>query len=72
MQMGHTLTVRVPPDLAGWLEHEARRTGVSQGKIIRDQLEQLRRGGSGQPFLRHAGVVRGPRDLSRRKGFSRS
>ena len=71
-QVGHTLTVRVPRDLAEWLEHEAKRTGVSQGRIVRDQLERLKRVDSGQAFLRHAGAVRGARDLSGRKGFSRS
>jgi hypothetical protein len=70
--MGHTITIRLDQDLAEWLEREARRTGVSQGKIVRDQLERARAGGASQPFMRLAGVVRGgPRDVSRRKGFSR-
>jgi hypothetical protein len=68
--MGHTLTIRLDKDLAAWLETESRRTGVSQGKIVRDQLEKAR-SGSVRPFMRLAGSVRGPRDLSRRKGFSR-
>lgn len=70
--MSHTLTIRLDPDLAAWLEQEARRTGVSQGKIVRDQLEQARTSASSKPFMRLAGIVRGgPRDLSTRKGFSR-
>jgi hypothetical protein len=68
--MSHTITVRLDKDLAEWLEEQSRRTGVSQGKIIRDQLEQARARG-GQSFLRLAGAVRGARTLSRRKGFSR-
>jgi hypothetical protein len=70
--MGHTLTVRLAKDLAEWLEREARRTGVAQGKIVRDQLEKARRNAATQRFMRLAGAVRGgPRDVSTRKGFSR-
>lgn len=69
--MGHTLTVRLDKDLAGWLERESRQTGLSQGKIVRDQLEKARSGGATRSFMRLAGAVRGPKDLSTRKGFSR-
>jgi hypothetical protein len=69
--MGHTITVRLDPALAAWLEAEAARTGVSQGRIIRDQLERARRTRGSRAFMRLAGAVRGPKDLSRRKGFSR-
>jgi hypothetical protein len=69
--MGHTLTVRLDRDLAAWLEEESRKTGVSQGKIVRDQLEKAKTGGAVRPFMRLAGAANGPRDLSRRKGFSR-
>jgi hypothetical protein len=70
-QMSHTITVRLTKELAGWLEDLSRRTGVPQGKIIRDQLERARKQAAGQAFLRLAGSVRGPKDLSSRKGFSR-
>ena len=50
----------------------AARMGVSQGKVIRDQLEQARARSSHQGFMRLAGTVRGSKDLSSRKGFSRS
>jgi hypothetical protein len=63
--------VRLTKELADWLAEQARRTGVSQGKLIRDQLEQAR-AAADKPFMRLAGVVRGPKDLSTRKGFSRS
>jgi hypothetical protein len=69
--MGHTITVRLDKDLAGWLEAESKKTGVPQGKIIRDQLERAKAGGTTRSFMRLAGSVRGARDLSRRKGFSR-
>jgi predicted DNA-binding protein len=69
--MGHTITVRLTRELAEWLEEAAARTGVSQGKIVRDQLEQAKANSTERAFIRLAGSVRGPRDLSSRKGFSR-
>jgi hypothetical protein len=71
--MGHTLTVRLDHDLAEWLERESAKTGVSQGQIVRDQLQRARAAASAQAFMRLAGAVRGgPREVSTRKGFSRS
>jgi hypothetical protein len=69
--MGHTLTVRLDRALAAWLEEQSRNTGVSQGKIVRDQLEKARSAAPDRPFMRLAGAASGPRNLSRRKGFSR-
>lgn len=67
--MGHTITVRMDADLAAWLEQQARKTGVSQGQLVREQLERAR-GASRKRFMRWAGSVKGARDLSSRKGFS--
>jgi hypothetical protein len=72
IHMGHTITVRLTKELAAWLAHAAAKTGMPQGKIVRDQLEKARTSGRAQAFMRLAGVVRGPKDLSARKGFSRS
>ena len=69
--MGHTITIRLDQDLAVWLEEESKKTGLSQGKIVRDQLERAKTGTSTRAFMRLAGTVRGARDLSTRKGFSR-
>ena len=69
--MSQTVTVRLTRELAQWLEETSARTGVPQGKIIRDQLERARRGTGSRPFLRLAGAVKGPSDLSSRKGFSK-
>lgn len=69
--MGQTITIRLTKELADWLEEVSARTGVSQSKIIRDQLEQVRANSANQAFLRLAGAVRGPRDLSSRRGFTR-
>jgi predicted transcriptional regulator len=68
-QMSNTLTVRIPADLAEWLDDTARKTGVPRGRIVRQELERARKSGA-QPFLRLAGAVDGPRDLSLRKGFA--
>ena len=70
--MRHTVTVRLTEELAAWLESTAARSGVSQSKLIRDQLERAMASGEAQGFLRLAGAISGPKDLSRRKGFSRS
>jgi hypothetical protein len=69
--MSHTITIRLTKELAAWLEYMSAKTGVSQGKIVRDQLEKARAGAPRQSFMRLAGSIRGPRDLSSRKGFSR-
>ena len=69
-QMSNTITVRLPEDLAGWLDAASRKAGVPRGRIIREQLELARRREK-QPFLRLAGSMEGPHDLSTRKGFSR-
>jgi hypothetical protein len=70
--MSHTITVRLDPGLARWLEETAARMGVPQGKIVRDQLEEARAKTKTRSFMRLAGAIRGPRNLSKRKGFSTS
>lgn len=69
--MGQTLTIRLTRDLARWLEETARRTGVSQGEIVRTQLERAHSEKKARPFMRLAGCVEGASDLSSRKGFSK-
>jgi hypothetical protein len=69
--MSHTITIRLSKDLASWLERVAAETGVSQGQVIRDQLEKVK-ANTPRAFMRLAGSVRGPKDLSTRKGFSRA
>ncbi len=70
--MGQTITVRLTKELADWLEETAAKTGVSQGRIVRDQLARAKAAAASQAFMRLAGAVRGPKDLSARKGFSGS
>ena len=69
--MGQTLTIRLTPELAAWLRELSEQAGVPQGQIVRDQLEKARSGEPRRRYMRLAGSVRGTRDLSRRKGFSR-
>jgi hypothetical protein len=70
--MSQTITIRLTKDLSKWLEKTATRTGMSQGQLIREQLEKARAANANRSFMRLAGSVRGPRNLSQRKGFSKS
>lgn len=70
-QMSQTVTIRLTKELAAWLEQIAKRSGVPRGRFIREQLERARASRSDQSFMRLAGTIRGARDLSKRKGFSR-
>ncbi len=70
--MGNTLTIRLNDDLLAWLKDTSRKTGVPVGRLVRQQLEIAREVRSGDKrFLRHAGKISGPADLSSRKGFER-
>ncbi len=69
--MSQTITIRLTKELAAWLEKTSTTTGLSQGRIIRDLLERSRGAHSDKAFMRLAGAMRGPKDLSSRKGFSR-
>jgi len=71
--MGHTLTIRLPKNLATWIENTSARTGISQGELVRQHLERARSQDTGsKKFMRLAGKIRGgTRDLSTRKGFSK-
>lgn len=69
-QMSNTITVGLPEDLAEWLETAARKAGIPKERIVREELEKARSAAT-RPFLRWAGAIAGPSDLSVRKGFSR-
>jgi hypothetical protein len=71
--MSQTITVRLGKELSSWLEETASRTGLSQGQIVREQLEKAKLAKEEKPFMRWAGSIKGlPRNLSSRKGFSKS
>jgi hypothetical protein len=71
MLMGNTITIRLPQELAEWLKSTARKTGIPMGRLVRDQLELAKRETGDKPFLRYAGIMSGPADLSSRKGYSK-
>ena len=68
--MSSTLTIRLPEDLARWLEETARKSGIPRGRVVKMELERAQKDSS-RPFMRLAGTIDGPPDLSSRKGFSR-
>jgi Arc/MetJ-type ribon-helix-helix transcriptional regulator len=68
--MSRTITVRLTEELTAWLRETVRKTGVPAGRLIRDQLEKAKKETGGQSFLRHAGELSGPANLSSRKGFA--
>lgn len=70
--MRNTLTIRLTRELSEWLRETSRKTGVPAGRIIREQLEKARRRAGNRRFMRLAGKIAGPPDLSSRRGFSRS
>ena len=72
--MSRTLTIRLTDEIAEWLRQTSKRSGIPAGRIIREQLERAKTesDGGGKAFMRLAGIVDGPGNLSTRKGFSRT
>jgi len=64
------ITIRLTTELAQWLEERRRQTGLPVSRIIRHQLERAKAESGKQRFLRLAGQISGPPDLSSRKGFA--
>ena len=69
--MSKTLTVRLPDELARWIDEQAHVTGRSRGSLVKEALEKAKQA-EAKPFLKLAGGISGPADLSLRKGFSGS
>jgi hypothetical protein len=57
--------------LETWLRETSRRTGVSVGQVVRQQLERSKAEAGRHQFLRFARKVDAPPNLSSRKGFAR-
>ena len=70
--MSNTITVRLDKDLTIWLSETAQRTGRSQGQIVCEQLQKAKAATPERAFMRWAGVIDGPKNLSSRKGFSKT
>ena len=69
--MRGTLSIRIDPEQAAWLEQTAARTGRSVAAIVRDQIDRARRDPSTRRYMRLAGAVAGDTGGSQRKGFTR-
>jgi hypothetical protein len=70
--MSQPITIRVPAELSEWLASEAKRTGVSPGKLVRDHLAKAKAEAVGKPFMHLAGRIKGPKNLSERKGYAKA
>jgi hypothetical protein len=67
------LTIRLDHDLLAWLKKRSGITRVPMARLVREHLEDAKAKEGKQRFLRHMGAISGgSRDLSSRKGFSRS
>jgi predicted transcriptional regulator len=70
--MSNTLTVRLPQDLIDRLRHEASRTGLPVGRVVRHSLEAALAREEKNLLQQFSGLIKGgPPDVSSRKGFSR-
>lgn len=69
--MRETLTVRIDPEQAAWLEATAERTGRSVAAIVREQIDRARTATTERRYMRLAGSVEGDPGASQRKGFSK-
>jgi hypothetical protein len=68
--MRKTLTVRIDPEQAEWLEQVAVRSGRSVGSIVREQIDRARKAPTGKAYMRLAGAASIDRNASQRRGFS--
>ena len=69
--MRGTLSVRLDPEQAAWLEERARQTGRPVGAIVREEIDRARGERPAPGFKRLAGGVKRDPKASERKGFSR-
>lgn len=70
--MSNTLTVRLPEELLERLREKSRRTGLPMGQVVQQSLESTLEREGDPAWMKHAGTIAGPRNLSSRKGYSRS
>jgi predicted transcriptional regulator len=74
--MSNTLTIRVSDDLLKRLREKSRRTGLAMGQVVRQCVEnglsEETPAEHNQAWRKYVGIIKGgPKDVSRRKGFSR-
>jgi predicted DNA-binding protein len=69
--MSNTLTIRLPEELLQRLREKSRRTGLPMGRVVRQAVENSLQ--QDEPaWMKYAGTMSGPKNLSSRKGYSRS
>ena len=71
--MGQTLSIRLDDELLAALDHEARRTGMSRNRLIRDAVVlRLGRAPGLGPLREVVGLIQGPADLSTNRAYRRA
>ena len=70
-RMSTKLSIRLPDELARWIEKKAQASGRSKGILVKEALELIQVK-EAKPFMRLAGKVKGASDLSSRKGFAKA
>jgi len=70
--MSNTLTIRLPEQLIERLREQSRRTGLPVNRVVRQSLEKTLEESAEPAWMKYAGTMTGPRNLSSRKGYSRS
>jgi ribbon-helix-helix CopG family protein len=72
VRVSQNLSIRLEDDLVAALDEEARRSGVSRNRIVRDAIvRSLVRKDLGR-FREAVGLMRGPRDLSTNRAYRRA
>lgn len=64
------ITIKLPKPVANWLAKAAKKNGVAAEEIATRELERAKLYAE-KPFMRLAGMLDGPADLSGREGFGR-
>ena len=67
--MNSTITIRLPEELATWIEKIAETTGQTRSEVVRMHLEHARLAREEKPWMKLIGCMEGPPDLSMREGF---
>ncbi|MGH9497031.1 MAG: ribbon-helix-helix protein, CopG family [Candidatus Sulfotelmatobacter sp.] len=70
--MSNTITVRLPDELIERLRAKSRNTGLPVNRVVRQSLEKTLAENAEPAWMKYAGTMSGPKNLSSRKGYSRS
>ena len=71
--MSQTLSIRLDEETLAALDEEARKTGMSRNRIVRDAVAQrLRFADRLGPFREAVGLIKGPCDLSTNRAYRRT